>query len=330
MVCADSFIFLPVFLSKAPCSFVPLALSLTRTVESSSSWKSELSNWRSGSCSEISRSFETKFDFTVFGSLPRFAFQTVNYHLSFCLFVVRTEFPTVLIGPLLLLFAYLFASFHWSFLLVAQFCHFPCDRAPDRLCVLFQSVDKIGRILRLRTPCQDLFLFSLGLQIAQYSVSKIQLPFSWLGILRISRPATPKNDRLTPVSIYFLLSHFERVLQNLTLFPHFAVLFLEFFLALFDFECILNSYLLLSIGHTDGLDLSPHGEFGATKYLRPYLTSHRDRDAHNEDPARSAMLTWNSNKNIKGWEDEECIMLRINWNVFYQRVFSQGSCGNWC
>ena len=174
MVCADSFIFLPDFLSKAPCSFVPLALSLTRTVESSSSWKSYLSNWRSGSCSEKSSRSSISQRLVPFP----IAFQTKSYHLSFCLFVVRTKFPTILIGPLLLLFPYSFASVHRSFLSVVQLCHFPCDRAPDKLCVLFQIVYKTGRILRLRTRCQGLLLFSLGLQIEQYNVSKIHLPFS--------------------------------------------------------------------------------------------------------------------------------------------------------
>ena len=130
---------------------------------------------------------------------------------------------------------------------------------------------------KLSTKSGEFFAYEHRARVCSYFLwnSKLRkivfqkFPFPWLGILGISRPATPKNDRLTPVSIYFLLSHFERVLQNLTLFPDFAVLFLEFFIALFDFECILNSYLLLSIGHTDGLDLSPHGEFGATKCLQP-------------------------------------------------------------
>ena len=97
------------------------------------------------------------------------------------------------------------------------------------------------------------------------------------------RPATPKNDRLIAVSIYFLLSRFGRAPQNLKLFPHFAVLVLEFFPNLFGFEYNLNSYLLLNIGRSTGeLDLSPLCGFGATKHPQPSITSHRDRDARNE------------------------------------------------
>ena len=69
-VCAVSFTTLPVFLANVDSSFEPFDLSLTRLVESASSWKSDC--WKSsfGSLSEISMFFPTKFDFTVFGSFP--------------------------------------------------------------------------------------------------------------------------------------------------------------------------------------------------------------------------------------------------------------------
>ena len=69
-VCAVSFTTVPVFLENVDSIFEPFDLSLTRMVESVSSWTSN--GWKStfGSRSKISMNFPTKLDFTVFGFFP--------------------------------------------------------------------------------------------------------------------------------------------------------------------------------------------------------------------------------------------------------------------
>ena len=69
-VCAVSFIRRPDIRSNTPSSQDPRALSVTKTVESKSSWTFDAWKSKLGPFSQISNKLLTAWDFTVFGSLP--------------------------------------------------------------------------------------------------------------------------------------------------------------------------------------------------------------------------------------------------------------------
>ena len=121
-------------------------VSLTRMIESVSSWKSDGWKFSFRSLSEISMNFPTKLDFTVFGSFP-ICFSNGD-RPSFSLLTLSayriSDKPDLSLVNIICLFV---RSLSLIVLINRSICRFPCDLSLGRLYVLFRNVCKTGRTL---------------------------------------------------------------------------------------------------------------------------------------------------------------------------------------
>ena len=190
MVWAVSRITLSAFLLKDGSSFEPRALSLTKMVESNSSWKSVA--LRCGSCSEKSDKPFTTFDFTVFGSLPTCL---SNGDLPSFFLLTSNEYkisdnPDLSLLKMNCLFA---RNLSFFVLISLSIFPFPDVLVPGILHAVFLTGYKTERTPRLQILYPDPFFFFVVPRTVQSTVLKILTYFLLSSGVKIS-PLSKQNN----------------------------------------------------------------------------------------------------------------------------------------